>query len=185
MPDDTRRDATNLLTDTPEEAALAIASALCTAKDLLCLCLTCPRFAAKNLFEESGAAGSAAAAAPQRMSIVEEAARRQLAGATEQERGWVPRLGGESLLGLLHELETLRAPLAWTWAGRGGMTGDEGRVACGCEHDPQARQVGVYSCGAIMRSGRHTAEFTFSGVDPDTNHAGYHLEVVLGIDREA
>ena len=35
------REHTNLLTATPDEAALAIACFLCTARDLLCLQLTC------------------------------------------------------------------------------------------------------------------------------------------------
>ena len=38
------RDATNLLTSTPGEAALAIACALLTARDLLSLRLSCRRF---------------------------------------------------------------------------------------------------------------------------------------------
>ena len=38
------RDATNLLTSTPDEAVLTIACALLTARDLLSLCLVCRRF---------------------------------------------------------------------------------------------------------------------------------------------
>ena len=38
------REHTNLLTATPDEAALAIACFLITAQDLLCLRLTCRRF---------------------------------------------------------------------------------------------------------------------------------------------
>ena len=38
------RDATNLLTSTPDEAILAIACALCTARDLPYLRLSCRRF---------------------------------------------------------------------------------------------------------------------------------------------
>ena len=38
------RDATNLLTSTPDEAALVIACSLLTARDLLSLCLVCRRF---------------------------------------------------------------------------------------------------------------------------------------------
>ena len=181
------RERTNLLTATPDEAALAVADALGTARDLLCLCLclACPRFAAKTIADDSEGGQGCAAAAARRMSIVEEAARRRLASATAQERGWVPRRGGESYLGLLHELETLRAPLAWTHAGMGGMTADAGRLACGCAHDPREMQIGVYACGTVMRAGQHMAEFTFGGVESGTDSQTTHLEAVFGVDREA
>ena len=64
------RDATNVLTATPDEFVLGLASFL-PAKDLLSLCLTCPRFAAKIIAARSG--GGEAAAAPEMLCIVEEA----------------------------------------------------------------------------------------------------------------
>ena len=108
------QDAANLLTSTPDEAALAIACTLLTARDLLCLRLSCRRF---NIRCITGAAGVGAAAgaasAPEMLCIVEVAARRWLAGCSEQERGWVPRLELESWLGLMREVELLRLPLAF------------------------------------------------------------------------
>ena len=47
------------------------------------------------------------------LSIPEEAARRWVAGCSEQERGWVLRRGLESWLGLMHEVEVLRLPLVF------------------------------------------------------------------------
>ena len=41
-------------------------------------------------------------------SIVEEAGRRWIAACTDEERGWVPRRGRESWLGLMWEVESLR-----------------------------------------------------------------------------
>ena len=87
-----------------DDTLLNIARFLPTAKDLLCLGLTCPRFASKVI---AGGGGGAAAAAPEMLSLVEQASR-QLTGCTEQERWWVPRRGLESLLGLMHEVDMLQ-----------------------------------------------------------------------------
>ena len=86
------RAATNLLTSTPDEVALAIACWLLTARDLLCLALTCRRFGIKCIVSAAGGGGAAAAAGPAlSLSIVEEAARRyRLYRCSEQEQGWVP-----------------------------------------------------------------------------------------------
>ena len=101
------RDATNLLTSTPDGAALTVACALLTARDLLCLRLSCRRFNIRCIV----AGGSAAAAAM--LCIVEVAARRWLAGCSEQERGWVARCELESWLCLMHKVEVLRVPLVF------------------------------------------------------------------------
>ena len=88
------RERTNLLTATPDEAALAIACFLITARDLLSLRLTCRRFNIKCIADSGGGGGGAAAA--QLLCLAEEAVRRWVAGCSEQERGWVPRRGLES-----------------------------------------------------------------------------------------
>ena len=48
------REATNLLTSTPDEAALVVACFLATARDLLCLRLTCRRFDTKCIAPSGG-----------------------------------------------------------------------------------------------------------------------------------
>ena len=64
---------------------------------MLCLQLTCPRFAAKIIASSGGAAEDGqAAAAPEMLSIVEEAGRLWVAQCSTQERGWMPRVGHES-----------------------------------------------------------------------------------------
>jgi hypothetical protein len=73
-----------------DDTLLHIARFLPTATDLLRLQLTCPRFAAKVFSSPSG--GSGAVTAPENLSLPEEAARRWVAGCSEQERGWVPEL---------------------------------------------------------------------------------------------
>ena len=50
------------------------------------------------------------------LSIPEEAARLWVAECSEQEQGWVPRVELESLMGLIQEVELLRAPLLFGWA---------------------------------------------------------------------
>ena len=117
MPPATRRavrDATSVLTATPVEAALIIACALTDPKDLLRLARACRRFAIKCIaapavHRTAASGGGTAAAATQQAvmwSIAEEAARRRIADCTDQERGWVPRRGRESWLGLMWEVES-------------------------------------------------------------------------------
>ena len=65
------RDATNLLTSTPDEVALGLACALLTARDLLSLRLTCRRFNIRCIV----AGGGPAAAAPEMLCIVDDAGR--------------------------------------------------------------------------------------------------------------
>ena len=94
------RDATNLLTATPDEAAIIIACALANPKDLLRLARACRRFAIKCIPAHRTAAtsgGGTAAAAQQAVmwSISEEAARRRIADCTDQgaRLGAAPRSG--------------------------------------------------------------------------------------------
>ena len=94
-----------------DDTLLHIVRFLSTARDLVRPQLTCPRFATKCIPGPS--AGGGAAAAPEEMlCIAEEAARRWVAGCSEQERGWVPRRGLESWLGLMHEVGVLRRGVA-------------------------------------------------------------------------
>jgi hypothetical protein len=125
MPPATRRavrEATSLLTATPSEVALLVAAALDNATDLLCLAVACRRFALKciaaprgapALGASSGAARVVAAQQVEMWSIAEEMARRWIASCTDQERGWVPRRGRESWLGLMWEVESLRRSAVW------------------------------------------------------------------------
>ena len=82
---------TGLLTMT-DDLLIHIVSMLTAPTDLVRLQLTCPRFADK-------VCGSS-----EMLSIPEEAARLWLEGCSEQERGWAPRRGLESWLGLMHEV---------------------------------------------------------------------------------
>ena len=126
-------------------------------KDLLRLQLTCPRFAAKCIAAPGVSGGGAAPAAPQMLSIPEEAARRWVAGCSEQERGWVPRRGLESWLGLMHEVGVLRLPLAFGRAHADITLSENGALAT------KSAGYGRYKTAAskvVMRSGRHFAQFT-------------------------
>ena len=77
MPAATRRatrDATNLLTATPDEAAIIIAWALIDPRDLLALAVTCRRFATKCIAAPpppqcTASGGAAAAAAQQQVEV--------------------------------------------------------------------------------------------------------------------
>ena len=77
-----------LAEETTDDTLLHIARFL-NARDLLRLKLTYKRLSIKCIHAPSGG-GGAAAAAPERLCIAEEAARRWLAGCTQQERDWAP-----------------------------------------------------------------------------------------------
>ena len=121
------REATNVFTSTPDEAALTIVCALLTARDLLCLRLSCRRFNIRCIV--AGGGGPAASAA-EMLCIVEVAARRWLACCSEQERGWVPRRELESWVCLMHEVELLRLPLLFGRA-HGSLTLSEAGLRSG------------------------------------------------------
>ena len=89
-----------LLGDGVTDDTLLHITGFLTAKDLVLLQLTCKRFTVRCIAAASGSGGVGAAAAPEILSIAEEAARRWVAGCSEQERGWVPRRDLESWLGL-------------------------------------------------------------------------------------
>ena len=77
----------------PDEVMLQICSFI-GVRELGRLECVSQRFAEKSIAAPSGG-GEPAAAALEMLSLAEEAARRWVAGCSEQERGWVPRLGGE------------------------------------------------------------------------------------------
>ena len=84
-----------------DDTLLHIARFLPDPRDLLCLQLTNKRFGAKVIAAPSsgeGGWGDQAAAAPEMLSLAAEAARRWVAGCSEQERGWVPRREIESCM---------------------------------------------------------------------------------------
>jgi hypothetical protein len=136
MPATTRRAArraarltTCLLTATPDEAALIIALALPTALDRLRLALVCRRYGWRIV----------ATATADGWSVAEESARCWLRDeCSAQERGWAPREGGASWLGLMWRVERLRHTLTFTSIGAGVVLSEEGAlllaayVACAC-----------------------------------------------------
>jgi hypothetical protein len=164
-------DALDACTD---DALLAIATALPSAADLLRLALTCRAAAQRFYFTAtsyhaassggaSGAGGAAAVAAAQRVdtwSIAEEAARRRIAGCTDQERGWVPRRGLESWLGLMWEVQSLR---------RGAVFGRSHEWITLSEGGSRATKE-LYgwrtaASKAVMRAGCHYYQFTMASGD--------------------
>jgi hypothetical protein len=157
------RDATNLLTATPDEAAIIIAAALIDPRDLLRLAAACRRFALKCIAAPWAprfavfSGDAAAAAAAESWSIAEEVARRWIADCIKQERGWVPRRARESWLGLMWEVQSLR---------RGAVFGRSHEDITLSEGGSRAAvRTGMAYCPAVaskvvMRAGRHYAQFT-------------------------
>ena len=120
------RRATCPLTAIPEEAALLVALALPTAVDKLSLALVCRRYGWRSV-AAAAAATAAAAAAGGGWSVAEESARCWLVEeCTAQERGWAPREGGASWLGLMWRVERLRLPLAFTSSGADVALSEDG-----------------------------------------------------------
>ena len=155
--------ATNLLTATPDEAALIIACALADPRDLLRLARACRRFVIKCIAapaaHRSATSGGAAAAAQQAemWSIAEEAARRRIALCTDQERGWVPRRGRESWLGLMWEVESLRRGAVFGRSHASITLSEGGSRATKDVLDNTFRST---ASNAVMRAGRHYAQIT-------------------------
>ena len=135
---------TGLLTMT-DDLLIHIASMLTAPTDLVRLQLTCPRFSAK-------VCGSS-----EMLSIPEEAARLWLEGCSQQERGWVPRRGLESWLGLMHEVGLLWLPLAFGWSHPTITLSEDGALATKGAGDGMFRSA---ANRVVMRSGRHSAQFT-------------------------
>ena len=142
-----------------DDTLLHIAHFLPTTRDLLCLQLSCPRFAAK-IIAASVTAGGGAAAAPEMLSLVEEAGRLWVSGCSEQERGWVPRREYESWLRLMHELAVLRLPLAFGRAHDDVSLSEGGAVATTNEVQPGWQPWRAAASEVVMWSGRHFAQFT-------------------------
>eukprot|EP01046_Picozoa_sp_COSAG06_P013317 COSAG06_NODE_803_length_12172_cov_16.477595_5_plen_322_part_00 len=166
MPAATRRTvraAANLLTATPDEAAIIIACALTDPTDLLHLAAACRRFFIKCIIAAPPPFGTAAVAPAQQAeaiemwSIVEEAGRRWIADCTNQEQGWVPRRGRESWLGLMWEVEALRRGAVFGRSHAGITLSEGGSVATNSVYDSNYRAA---ASKAVMRAGRHYAQFT-------------------------
>jgi hypothetical protein len=166
MPPATRRaalDATLILPATPDEAGLIIACAQTGAQDLLSLARACCRFAIKCIaapaaHRNATSGGTAAAAQQAEMwSIAEEAGRRWVLSCTDQERGWVPRCGRESWLGLMWEVESLRRGAAVFGRSPEDITLSEGgsRATMGVNG-----AIDSAASKAVMRAGRHYLQFT-------------------------
>eukprot|EP01046_Picozoa_sp_COSAG06_P013940 COSAG06_NODE_852_length_11954_cov_6.453986_9_plen_212_part_01 len=173
MPAATRRaarGATNLLTATPDEAALIIATALADPWDLLRLARACRRFAIKCIAAPaahrnatSGGGTAAAAQQAEMWSISEEAARRWIINCTDQEQCWVPRRGRESWLGLMWEVESLRRGAAMFGRSHASITVSEGGSRATMEEDDGRRRWALFRTAASkvsMRAGRHYTQFT-------------------------
>jgi hypothetical protein len=163
------RDATNLLTATPDEAAIIIACALASAQDLLSLARACRRFAIKCIAAPAAHRSATTAAAAQQAEmwcIAEEVAHRWIASCTDQERGWVPRRGRESWLGLMWEVEVLRRGGAVFGRSHANiMLSEGGSLATRGAHHP-CGHFRTAAGKAVLRAGCHYAQFTVvSGVD--------------------
>jgi hypothetical protein len=116
------------------------------------------RFAEKSIAAPSGGGVAAVAAPVEMLSLAEEEARRWVAGCSEQERGWVPRLGLERWLCVMHELEMLRVSLVFGRAHASIMLSENGAVATrtGCGGGDSLAPASR----VVMRLGRHFAQFT-------------------------
>jgi hypothetical protein len=197
MPAATRRatrDATNLLTATPDEAAIIIACALTDPTDLLHLAAACRRFFTKCIAAPShrtACASGSAAEATEMWSIAEERGRRWIATCTDQERGWVPRCGRESWLGLMWEVESLRRGVVF------GRSHEESHISAGITLSEgsavttKAVDDGISRTAAskaVMRAGCHYAQFTlmsgkfmcFGVIRPGWDVEGQDVQHVAG-----
>ena len=148
MPATTRRAArraarlaTCLLAATPDEAALLVALALPTALDRLRLALVCRRYGGWR-----SVAAATGAATADGWSVAEESARCWLRDeCSAQERGWAPREGGASWLGLMWRVERLRRVLVFTSTGGGVELSEEGALLL-----PMWPPLALSGCGPFL-----------------------------------
>jgi hypothetical protein len=169
-----------------DDTLLAIAIALPTPADLLQFALTCRAAAQRFYFtatsysssSSSSSSGSAvpsgggtaataavAATAQQQQqaetwSIIEEAARQWIATCTDQEQGWIPRRSRESWLGLMWEVESLRRRGAVFGRSHEDITLSEGGLVATMRFDRAWAPNHAAASKAVMRDGRHYAQFT-------------------------
>ena len=147
----------NLLTDTPNEVALAVAATLSSEAELLSLALSCKRYSAKCIVRHVARASSAQRADSQRWSIVEEAARQWLSQCSEQERNWVPRRGEESWIGLMREVRLLRQAPMFAQSHKDIVLSDCGsRATCGKQNDFDWCTA---ASEQVMRAGCHSHSY--------------------------
>jgi len=179
---------TNPLLHTPDETAIIIASFLPTAKDLLHLAMACRRYSIKIVARPASTAAGFSAAA---WSFAEEAARRWIDAAPAEQQAWAPRDGQQSWLQLMHEITVLRLPPQFSRSSRhftelssGPAWGPHSprhiveiaRVWYGDDSDEEEdsetdRRGWGYRAAlsdAIMRGGRHCAQFTFEFSNTNT-----------------
>ena len=140
-----------------DDTLLHIASFITSTKDLLRLQLTNKRFSAKCIAAASASSGGGPAAAPEMLCIPDEAARGWVAGCSEQERGWVSRRGLESWLGLMHEVEVLRLPLAFGRSHGNITLSENGALATKSVDDGEGYMT---AASKVRMWSRHFVQFT-------------------------
>ena len=161
--------AGRLLLETPDDVALAISCHIDSAKDLLRLSIASRRYRRKTMPDPHH--DKDRASRPREVwSIVSEAARRQLAACSEEERRRVPRRPQDCWLSLLHELLQLRAPLTFANArkGKGYSLSPNARLQVRADGPDVTRITGtthrhVVASKIVMRSGTHRARFSVRG----------------------
>ena len=99
---------------------------------------------------------SAPMGSEQLLSIVEEAARRWLLTCPLEDRQKAPKRAIDCYKGLMHEVQRLRTPLAFSQAPESIVVSDN-RMEVAKEINCGWRAA---SCGVTMRAGRHFAQFT-------------------------
>jgi hypothetical protein len=146
----------NLLTATPDGAAITIATALTDPRDLLRLARACRRFATKCI---AAPATAAAAQQTEMWSFAAEAARQWIASCTDQERGWVPRRGRESWLALMWEVVSLCRALVFGRS-HNAISRYEGGARALMSVAGWGHVAGAAASMVVMRAGLHYARFT-------------------------
>eukprot|EP01046_Picozoa_sp_COSAG06_P017721 COSAG06_NODE_1212_length_10244_cov_2.817447_5_plen_241_part_00 len=117
-------------------------------------------------------------------SIVEEAGRRWIAGCTDQERGWVPRRGRESWLGLMWEVEVLRRAAAVFGRSHEDITLFEKGSSCRSgEDNDEYEDWHTAASKAVMRAGRHYVQFTVGRGTADGDDDEFFAFPYFGVIR--
>lgn len=193
---------TCILSRCSDETLLQIACSVSDAKSLLCFALAYSRVGTRAVSAAICASESSVPfahqqqpAATEMWSLADEAARQWLRGRSAIEHACTPRRGCESWMGLMHEVQRLRAPPSFgrVYKGIRVKAEDGGQVVVKKQTNADGDATRTAASTVVMRAGKHFVQFRLRNdgqsattscvgvVRPDWNvETGHNAQYVRG-----